>query len=197
MSTQAQTNRIVPRSIVRYRPIASQTDQPTRRGTDEEIPTWHRRPHTSVPKTGAVAWSSASLAAIAGCGMTIALLLILVGQLVVGWAQIALDDWHYGRPRTSQVDQYVGHEQAGQPPSHFLALNDRGRVEVIELPGDDPTRARIFLGPQLTGANADLIPVTLYFVDPHHTGYPAMIVQVQTTAIPFQNTHQTFVLQQS
>lgn len=197
MSTQAQTNRIVPRSILRYRPIASEMDLSTRRGTDEEIPPWHYRPQPSVPKAGAIASSSVSLAAVAGCGMAITLLLILVGQLVVGCAQIALDDWHYGRPRTAQVDAYVGHELAGQPPSHFLALNNRGRVEIVELPGNDPTRARIFLGPQLSGIHADLAPVTLRFVDPHHTSYPAMIVQVQAMAITFQNTHQTFVLHQS
>jgi len=197
MSTDLQTNRIVPRSILRYRPIMPEMDLSTRRGTDEEIPFWHRQPLPSVQKTGAVASSSTFLAAIVGCGMAIALLLILVGQLVVGWAQIALDDWQYGRPRTAQVDQYVGHELPGQPPSHFLLLNNRGRIEVIELPGDDPARARIFLGSQLTGVNADLIPVTLRFIDPHHTRYPDMIIQVQAMAITFQNTHQTFVLHQS
>lgn len=198
MFMELQTNRIVPRSILRYRPITSETEQwSTRRTTNAgppEIPTWHSQSQPSVPKTGAIVSSSASLAAVVGCGMVLALLLIILGQLVVGWAQITWDDWHYGRPRVSQVDQYVGHEQTGQPPSHFLALNNRGRVEVIELPGDDPTRARIFLGLQLTGTNADLVPVAVRFVDSGHTHYPDMIIQVRTLSIVFHNTHETFVL---
>ena len=186
MSTQVQTNRIVPRSILRYRPIAP-----------DDIPTWKRRPaYSCAPDMGAFA-SSAALAAIVACGMGIALLLILLGQIVAGWAQITWDDWHYGRPRTSQVDQYVGHELVGQPASHFLALNNRGRIEVIELPGDDAAHARIFLGPQLAGTNADLVSVTVRFVDPGHTHYPDMIIQVQTLSIFFHNTHETFVLQHS
>lgn len=186
MSTRIQTNRIVPRSIVRYRPIAP-----------DDVPTWQRRAtHSSPSETGVVA-SSPALAATVACGMGIALVLIVLGQLVLGWAQTALDDWHYGRPRLSQVDQYVGHEQAGQPPSHFLALNNRGRVEVIELPGNDPTRARIFLGPQLSASTADLVPATIDFLDPHHTRYPDLIVRVGTVSVAFHNTHESFVLQRS
>ncbi len=188
MSTQVQTNRIVPHSILRYRPIASEREP-------FEIPPWHRQLQLMRAKSAAFVASSPALATLVGCGMVIALLLILVGQLVVSWAQIALDDVHYGRPRTFQIDAYIGHEQVSQLPSHFLALNNRGHIEVIELPGNDPARARILLGPQLTGINADLVPVTVRFVDAHHTHYPDMILQVQGMSILFHNTHEDFELQ--
>jgi hypothetical protein len=53
----------------------------------------------------------------------------------------------------------------------------------------------VSVGPQLMGANTDLAPVTMRFVDAHHTGYPDMIIQVQTTSITFHNTHETFTIE--
>src|SRR2546429_3255221 len=92
-----------------------------------------------------------------GLGMIIALALVLAGQLATNWLMRTWDDLHYGQPRTFQVDAYVGHE-SGKTPSHFIALNLQGRIEVIELPGGDAAHAHIYVGPQLIGPNADLIP---------------------------------------
>src|SRR5215469_16870910 len=75
------------------------------------------------------------------------------------------DDLHYGRPRTFQIDAVVGQNDSASNPSHFIALNLNGRIEVIEFPGGDASKARIYLGPQLYGSGQDLIPVTLSFVD--------------------------------
>ncbi len=190
MSTQAQANHIVPRSIPRHRPIVPETDQP-------EIPPWHHRSssQTARSRRGRRASSPGSLAATVGCGMAIALVLIVLGQVAMSWARVTWDDWHYGRPRITQADAYVGHEQAGQPPSHFLVLNNRGRIELIEFPGDDATHARIFLGPQLSESDANLIPATLTVRDPHHTRYPDVVVDVGRLSIIFHNTHESFELQ--
>ena len=230
MSPQVQTNRIVPRSILRYRPIASDTleeresmsstlglTQPTIRrqrspeaGSSTDVPSWVRTSQTLAPKrpsrppctleTGAHRLDrlhpSASLATLVGCGMGIALLLILFSQAVFGWATIMLDDWRYGQSRTFQTDAYVGHEQTHQP-SHFVVFNNKGRIEVLELPGNDAAHARLYLGPQYTGANADLIPATLQFVDPHHTHQPDMLIKLPNTSIIFHNTNGTFELQNS
>jgi hypothetical protein len=66
------------------------------------------------------------------------------------------------------------HETAGVP-SHFLALNLHGRIEIIEFPGGDATHARVSLGPQLDGDNADLVLVMLHFVDTRHGHHPSAI----------------------
>jgi hypothetical protein len=126
-----------------------------------------------------------------GFGMAIMLAVVVLGQLVSGWITIALDDLHYGRPRTFQMDAFVGHE-TGTMPSHFLALNLHGRIEIIELPGGDPAHARMYVGPQIYGPGADLVPVTLRFVDPGHTGHPDMLVFFQNSQVVFHNHQNSF-----
>src|SRR6266487_4661311 len=51
-----------------------------------------------------------------------------------------LDIWHYGYPRTYQTDAVVGHGDSLAHPSHFIAINLDGHLEVIELSGGDPKR---------------------------------------------------------
>jgi hypothetical protein len=55
-----------------------------------------------------------------GLGMVVMVLLWVILSPVFGWFTDLLDDLHYGMPRTTQVDAYVGHE-AGKTPSHFIA----------------------------------------------------------------------------
>jgi hypothetical protein len=126
-----------------------------------------------------------------GLGMMIALALVLVGQLATSWLMTTWDDLHYGRPRTFQVDAYVGHE-SGKISSHFIALNIQGRLEVIELPGGDAAHAHIYLGPQLIGPNADLVPATIHFVDTRHDHHPDMLVQAGDIQVIFRNANGTF-----
>ncbi len=121
----------------------------------------------------------------------VAIVAVLLGQLLLGWLGATWDDIHYGYPRTYQTDAFVGHE-VGHTPSHFIVLNLRGRVEILELQGGDPTKTKMYLGPQIAGSGADLVPVTLKFVDPHHTHYPDMVVQFQGTQVVFHNVHGTF-----
>jgi hypothetical protein len=81
------------------------------------------------------------------------------------WGTTVLNGLRYGYPRTFQVDAVVGHQDSAGTPSHFLALNLRGQIEVIEWPGGSAAHARVYLGPQLLGPGGDLEPVTLRFVD--------------------------------
>ena len=78
--------------------------------------------------------------------MLLALTLVGRGRIVVAWAALTWDERHSGRPRTYQVDAFVGHETSGQGPSHFLALNLHGRIEIIEFPGSDAKHACVYLG---------------------------------------------------
>jgi hypothetical protein len=122
-----------------------------------------------------------------GLGMIVMLVLWTLLTLAISWWNTTWDDLHYGRPRTFQIDAFVGQNDSAVSPSHFIALNLNGRIEVIEFPGGDGSKARIYLGPQLYGTDANLIPVTLSFVDVNRTHRPDMIVYFQNTQIVFIN----------
>ena len=111
---------------------------------------------------------------------------------VSNWWQVTANDWQYGRPRTYQTDAVVGHNDSTQHPSHFIALNLNGHIQVIEFPGGDSTKAKIYIGPVLNGAGQDLTPVTLEFKDVNSDGKPDMIVKVQDSRFVFINDNGTF-----
>ncbi len=122
-------------------------------------------PHTPRPKQTTQPRSRLHRLFFLGAGMLATIALIAMLSIVTTWFMTTLNDLHYGRPRTFQIDAYVGHNEAPGMPSHFLAVNLHGRIEIIELPGGDASHARIYIGPQLYGSDADLIPVTLSFID--------------------------------
>src|SRR5260221_8793924 len=85
---------------------------------------------------------------LVGVGMLAMFALWVVGTGLVTWGSTQLDDWQYGRPRTFQIDARVGHNDA-VTPSHFIAMNLNRHVMIIELPGGDTSKARIYNGPTL------------------------------------------------
>jgi hypothetical protein len=113
-------------------------------------------------------------------------------SLVIGWWNTTWDDLRYGRPRTFQIDAVVGQNDSPGNPSHFIALNLNGRIEVIEFPGGDASKARIYIGPQLYDPGANLIPVTLSFVDVDGTHHPDMILHLQVTLLIYVNENGGF-----
>lgn len=127
-----------------------------------------------------------------GIGMIAMLALWTSLTFVASWWNITWDDWHYSRPRTFQVDAYVGHSEAPGMPSHFIALNLRGRIEILEFPGGDASKTRIYIGPQLYGNGEDLVPVTLSFVDIKGNHQPDMVVHFQNTQIVYINEQGSF-----
>lgn len=108
--------------------------------------------------------------------MLLALLAVLVGQLLIGWVGNLWNDLHYGFPRMYQVDVVVGHHDSIAHPSHFLALNLKGQIEVIEFPGGDVSQAKVYLVARLVGPQAALVPVTLRFVPDAQTHQSEMVV---------------------
>lgn len=126
----------------------------------------------------------------------LAMCIMLVGWLllsfVLSWWQTTQDDWHYGRPRTFQTDAVVGHNDSSLNPSHFIALNLRRHVEIIECPGGDCSKAKIYAGPVLIGQGQDLAVVTLSFKDVNGDGRPDMIVSVQDSRFVFINDNGAF-----
>jgi len=121
-------------------------------------------------------------------------ILVLWTLLTVGlnWWNNTMDYLHYGYPRTFQIDAVVGQNDSALNPSHFLAINLHGRIEIIEFPGGDGSHSRIFLGPQLYGTDADKAPVTLKFVDVNGDQKPDMLVFFQSSWVLFINDQGTF-----
>jgi len=118
-------------------------------------------------------------------------------QALSSWWSVHQDDVTYGRPRTAQYDVVVGQSDSARNPTHFIALNLNATIVVIDLPGGDTSKAKIYRGPQLFGPGADLYPVTLSFPDPNGDGKPNMDIHVQGETFVYLNQNGTFVPQSS
>lgn len=194
------TAALTPKSVVHHRPLSAKGAPvvPPRiarasrmqKSTSAASPSLSKEP--ADPYHRQVGWITLIL------GMLLMLTLVLLGQFAFTFSETIWNDLHYGRPRLFQTDAFVGHE-TGSTPSHFIALNLRGRIEVIELPGGDPARSQIYQGPQLYGPGADLVPVTLQFraqAPTHDTRHPDMFILFQSTQIVLHNIQGTFKVQQ-
>src|SRR5258707_5271674 len=119
---------------------------------------------------------------------------LVIGLYSLGsWWQHVQDDWTYGMPRTYQTDAVVGHNHDSRAhPSHFIAINLHGQVEVFELPAGDPAKVRVFLGPMLSGNGADQVVVTVSFADLDHDGTPDLVLRYGDSEEVFYNKGGTF-----
>lgn len=127
-----------------------------------------------------------------GLGMLAMLILWTLLTAGLNWWNDTMDTLHYGYPRTFQTDAVVGHNDSESNQSHFIATNLHGRIEIIEFPGGDGSHARIYLGPQLFGPNADKAPVTLRFADVNGDHKVDMLVFFQSSWTVFINDQGTF-----
>jgi hypothetical protein len=125
-------------------------------------------------------------------GMIIMIVLVMSFSALSSWWHVYQDDLHYGRPRTSQMDAVVGHNDSAANPTHFIFLNLNRHVEIIEIPGGDVTHTRIFTGPVLFGNGQDLTPVTGQIRDVNGDGKPDLIAHIQDQQIVFINDGTTF-----
>ena len=130
--------------------------------------------------------------AVLGIGMLFMLALVVVGNAVISWWTIHQDDAMYGRPRTFQIDAVVGHNDSADNPSHFEAINLNRHIIVIELPGGDSSKARIYNITTLFGNGQELTPVTLSFKDVNNDGLLDMEVHIQGQIIVFINENGQF-----
>jgi hypothetical protein len=126
-----------------------------------------------------------------GVGMLVTLVLWVSVSGFLNWWGTTQDDWHYGRPRTAQYDVKVGHNDT-LTPSHFLALNLNRHIEIIEFPGGDVTKAKVYMGPTLFGDHEDVTPVTLEFKALKSDGKLDMIVHVGANKVVFINDNGQF-----
>lgn len=132
-----------------------------------------------------------ALAMLAG-GMITLMALYVVLSAAVQWVQVKLDDFQYGRPRTSQMDAYVGHGEREGSPSHFIAMNLNRRVTILQLPGGDSTRATAIVGPYLFGQGEDLTPVQMNVQDVNLDSKPDLVVTVKSEQLLYLNDGSTF-----
>lgn len=159
----------------------------------------HERSHPA-PKARATSRSQARQATGLRAHPLLLLALGMIAVLVVwtllhaglNWWTNAMDYVHYGYPRTYQVDAVVGHNDSTNNPSHFVATNLHGHIEIIEFPGGDGTHARIYLGPQLFGPDADKTPVTLQFADVNADHKPDMLIFFQSSWFVLINDQDSF-----
>jgi hypothetical protein len=86
------------------------------------------------------------------------------------------EDRTFGYPRTFQTDANVGHTGT----EHFIALNNHGTIEVLEIPNypSPANQTRLYIIVRLTNQGADLVPATLSFPDINGDGKPDMQVTV-------------------
>lgn len=203
MPVLTSSDRLTIKSTLRHRPINPDTKlsesprvpRASRTQTQKslvstpapsDIPVWkHRKKHLAQ-------WQLRGLLVGIGVGMLLAVTLGVLGQFLVGSIGTGLDDLHYGRPRTYQVDAVVGQGDKVAHPSHFIALNLSGQVEVIDFPAGNVSHARVYLGPHLYGSNVSLVPVTLQFIDNRHDHQPDMVILVRGSKIVFRNIGGTF-----
>jgi hypothetical protein len=122
-------------------------------------------------------------------GATLAL--VIGEQAFFSLLQTTHDDWTYERPRIAQVDARVGHNDA-QTPTHFLVLNLHGQLFIFECPGGDCSKARVYPGPVLVGALADLAPATITVKDVNGDGKPDLVIRVQESLVVLINDHGIF-----
>ena len=170
-------------------------DLDTEEGLSPSLP---RRSVSSVPRRRSLFASSVRsprrlppLLYLGSGLITFVLLWVGVGQALV-WGNNVVNGWRYGYPRTFQVDAVVGHQDSPNQPSHFLTINLHGQIQIIEWPGGDASRARVYLIEQLVGPGSDLEPVTLRFLDLTEDHLPDMVITVQNTQIVFINDQGSF-----
>lgn len=122
-----------------------------------------------------------------GAAAVLALISFFVLSSLISWWQTWQDDMTYGRPRTMQVDAYVGHNEQNGKPSHFIAQNIDGQINIIQYPGNDTSKTRVIQGPKLFGKNAALAPVKVEFRDVNADGHVDLVANVDGQKLVYLN----------
>ena len=187
----------LPTSSRRYLAHAGQDRRPRQTDNQAQERLQRRRATTMIPpvaKTRRLRSVRFHWLFFVGLGLFIMIIGWLSFSALSSWYSTWQDDLHYGRPRTYQVDHVVGHNDSAAHPTHFIAINLNGQVLVIEIPGGDARKAKIYIAPTLFGAGQDLVPVTLSFVDCDGNGSPDLNIHIQGSdkIICFPNNGKTF-----
>src|ERR1051326_2500290 len=98
-----EAQRLIPRSAIRHRPLDPHT--PVRPFVVVQTPRAtrgkpHYEPHTTGGPPSGKTVSREQLIITLAIGMVLTFTMIFLGQLLLAWINVTLDDLHYGRPRT-------------------------------------------------------------------------------------------------
>ena len=126
--------------------------------------------------------------------LAVMLLGFLLLSNLVQWWQTWQDDLTYGRPRTFQLDAWVGHNEQGNHPTHLIAQNLDRQISIIEYPGGDPSKARVLVGPHLFGKGDELAPVKLRLVDVNGDNHVDLVATIGGQHIVYINENGQFRL---
>jgi hypothetical protein len=125
-------------------------------------------------------------------GMLVMIALWVGGSYVASWWTNHQNDSAYGMPRTYQTDAIVGHNDSSTNKTHFIAVNLNRHIIIIELPGGDSSKAKIYSVITLYGDGQDLTPVTLSFKDVNGDGLLDMEIHIQDQTIVLINENGGF-----
>ena len=168
-------------------------DVPKRKSRQQQLPPERERhPEEYEVKPGVTEKKRIHPLLYLGVGMLAMFALFLFLSSAVSWLQEKQHDVTYGRPRTYQIDAVVGHNDSSTTPSHFIAINLNRHVEVIEIPGGDSTKERVYPITTLFGDGEDLTPVTLSFRDLTGNGKPDMLIHIEQQTLVLINDKGTF-----
>ena len=123
-----------------------------------------------------------------------AIAIYVVVSMLLGKASVLIDDLRYGRPRTTQINAFVGHDETNGQPTHLIAINLNRQVMVIELPGGDVAKTRTLSGPYLFGADEDLTPLRLHLQDMDGDGNPDLLLDIRQEQLVYLNRDGAFRL---
>src|SRR5436853_4318889 len=119
MPTDLLEEQQLPRSAMRHRPIAPDVQSLHVKTPRASRARQHHEPHTTGGPPS-VAARPLHRSKVPGTwliylvlGMLMTMVLLWLGQTVFTWGQQSIDDLRYGRPRTTNVDHFVGHETSG------------------------------------------------------------------------------------
>ncbi len=126
--------------------------------------------------------------------ITIACYLLLYSVWTGG--RSVYNDLAYGATTpTSQMDAVVGYQDSSSSPTHFMAMNLHGTIDIIVFPGGDVTHAKVYPGPHLLWSNANKAVVTMEVKDVNGDQKPDIVIHVQgDTDLLFRQTTANFVL---
>jgi hypothetical protein len=124
--------------------------------------------------------------------MIAALALTMLVSGLLGWWNGVQNDWQYGNPRIERITAVVGHGDSTAHPSLFFGINANNRVQVIECPASDCSKAKSYIAPVIVTHAMALYPVTITFADVNGDGLPDMLVHIDQQTCIFINDHGAF-----
>jgi hypothetical protein len=127
-----------------------------------------------------------------GVGMIAMLALVVLAFSAKTGVQNTLNDWTYGNPRVYQTDTVVGHHDSPANPTHFIAVNLYRHILIIEIPGQDTSKMKVYNITTLFGDGENLTPVTLSFQDVTGNGKLDMLIHINNSVVAYINENGGF-----